>query len=93
VDPRPFGGEISLEVSVKGVVLYVAEYSGINSNFDWEIITLPFRPIMVMREHYGFPIEDTYDVRFSVLAGENTGANIAFDNVSLVEIKYQPVEP
>lgn len=91
--PQPFGGEISLEVSVKGVILYFAEYTGINSDFDWEIITLPMEPLMVMREHYGFTIEDIYDIRFTVLAGENTGANIALDDVSLVEIEYLPEEP
>lgn len=31
VKPQPFRGEISLEVSVKGVVIYIAEYTGINS--------------------------------------------------------------
>jgi hypothetical protein len=46
-----------------------------------------------MREHYGFAIEDIYDIRFTVLAGENTGANIALDDVSLVEIEYHPEEP
>ena len=48
---------------------------------------------MNMRELYGFPIMRIYDIRFTVLAGEDTGANIALDNVSLVEIEYQPEEP
>ena len=91
--PQPYGGEISLEVSVRGVVVYVAEYTGINSDFDWETITIPFKPLMNMREQYGFPIMRIYDIRFTVLAGEDTGANIALDNVSLVEIEYQPEEP
>jgi hypothetical protein len=46
-----------------------------------------------MREKYGFPLIDVYDIRFTVLVGDNAGANIAFDNVSLVEIEYHPLEP
>ena len=91
IKPQPFGGEISFEVSVKGVELYVEQYSGANA--DWEEIIIPFRPLIQMREQYGFPIEDAYDIRFTILAGENTGANIALDNVTLVEIQHHPKEP
>ena len=89
--PQPLGGEMSFEVSVKSVVIYSEQYSGVYS--DWEEIIIPFRPLIQMREQYGFPIEDTYDIRFTVLAGENTGANIALDDVTLVKIDYQPEEP
>jgi hypothetical protein len=91
IKPQPFGGDISFEVSVKGVELYFEQYSGVNA--DWMEIVIPFRPLMQMREQYGFPIEDAYDIRFTVLSGENTGANIALDDVTLVEIEYQPEEP
>ncbi|MCK4828456.1 hypothetical protein KA005_72670, partial [bacterium] len=91
IKPQPFGGDISFKVSVKGVELYVEQYSGANA--DWMEIVIPFRPLIQMREQYGFPIEDTYDIRFTVLAGENTGANVALDDVTLVEIGHQPEEP
>lgn len=44
---------------------------------------------MNMRGQYGFPIMDIYDIRFTILASEDTGATIALDNVSLIEIEYQ----
>ncbi|MBL7168102.1 hypothetical protein ISS40_05465 [Candidatus Bathyarchaeota archaeon] len=90
IKPQPFGGVISFEISVKGVELCVEQYSGVNA--DWEEIIIPFRPLIQMREQYGFPIEDTYDIRFTVLAGENTGANVALDDITLLEIGYQPEE-
>lgn len=91
VKPQPFGGEIYLEVSVGGVSLYSEQFTG--QNAEWEEIVIPFRSLMQMREYYGFPIMDSYDIRFTVLAGEDTGANIALDDVTLIEIDYRPEEP
>lgn len=88
VKPQPQMDEINLEISVGGVILFAEHYSGPNK--DWEKIIIPFRPLMQMREQYGFPIEGVYDIRFTVPAGDDTGANIALDNVSLVEIEYVP---
>ena len=91
VMPRPQMNEINLEISIGGVTLYIEHYSGPAT--DWEWIIIPFRPLMQMRDQYGFPIEGVYDIRFTVPAGDDTGANIALDNVSLVEIEYIPEQP
>ena len=90
--PKSLGSIVcAREVSVKGVALYVQHYSGPNA--DREEIIIPFGPLLHMREQYGFSIEDSYDIRFTVFAGVNTGANIAFDDATLIEIEYQPEEP
>ena len=89
IKPQPFGGEITIQVSLKGIIVYEQVYSGTNSNYDWETLVLPFDSLMTMRAEYGFTIEDYYDIRFTVKPGENTGSNIAIDNVTLVELSYE----
>ena len=93
IKPQPFGTDINFQVSIKGVAIFEETYQGLNSDFDWQDIIIPFRPLMQMREQYEFPIDDVYDIRFTVPAGDETGANIAIDDISLLEIEYRPEYP
>ena len=43
---------------------------------------------MKMRQQYGFLVEGVYDIRFTVPADGDTGANIDLDDVTLIEITY-----
>jgi hypothetical protein len=89
IKPQPFGGEISFQVSLKGATVFDQRYIGVNSNYEWETIVIPFRCLLTMREQYNLNVEDNYEIRFIVKAGEESGSNIAFDNISLVKIDYK----
>jgi hypothetical protein len=90
VKPEPVGAEVKLELSFGGYLLFEQLYSGQSSIFDWENVIVPLRPLFRMKELYGFNIEGYYSIRFTVPAGEENGARVLIDDVSLVRIEYQP---
>jgi len=91
--PSPYGAEFNFRFSIDGITVFNGTFSGVNENFDWEEVVIPFEPIYEMKELYGFDGDGTYEIRFAVEAGEDNGARIAIDNVSLAVIAYQPEEP
>ena len=91
--PSPFGAEVTFSFSIDGITVFSGTYSGVNENFDWEEVVIPFKPICEMKELYGFDGDGTYEIRFSVEAGEDNGARVAIDDVSLIVIEYKPEEP
>ena len=91
--PSPFGAEVNFRFSIDGITVFSGTYSGINENFDWEEVVIPFEPIYEMKELYGFDGDGTYEIRFTVEAGEDNGARVAIDDASLIIIEYQPEEP
>lgn len=93
VKPAPVGAEVSLQVSLGGVMVFSETYEGINADFDWERIVIPVKALFEMREYYGFEAEGKYEIRFTVPPGEDNGARILIDDVTLVTIEYQPEEP
>jgi hypothetical protein len=93
VKPEPVGAEVRLELSFGGHLIYEQVYSGQSLTFDWENVIVPLRPLFRMKERYSFDIEGYYSIRFTVPAGEENGARVLIDDVSLVQIEYQPEEP
>jgi len=93
VKPEPVGAEVRLELNFGGYLIFEQLYSGQSSIFNWTNVIVPLRPIFRMKELYGFDIEGYYSIRFTVPAGEENGARVLIDDVSLVRIEYQPEEP
>jgi hypothetical protein len=93
VKPEPVGAEVRLELSFGGYLIFNQLYSGQSSTYEWENVIVPLRPLFRMKEMYGFNIEGYYSIRFTVPAGEENGARVLIDDVSLVKIEYQPEEP
>jgi len=99
IKPQPLGGTVSFSVRVTDVegysdtIIYYEEFSGLNSDFDWIKIMVPFKPLFDMKSNYGLEASGAYNLRFSVPAGPDIGSIIYLDEVSLVEISYQPEEP
>jgi hypothetical protein len=93
VKPEPVGAEVRLELSFGGYLIFNQLYSGQSSTYEWENVIVPLRPLFRMKEMYGFDIEGYSSIRFTVPAGEENGARVLIDDVSLVKIEYQPEEP
>jgi len=98
IKPQPLGGTVSFIVKVTDVegysdtIIYYEEFSGLNSDFDWIQIVISFKPLFDMKSNYDLEASGAYNLRFSVPAGPDIGSIIHLDNVSLVEISYQPEE-
>lgn len=93
VKPEPLGGTVDLQVTMGGYLIYHESYTGPNSSFDYQTVTIPLKSLLEMKETYGLPVEGSYSLQFVVPAGQADGAIIVIDNVSLVEISYQPTFP
>ena len=93
IKPEPVGAEVQLEVSFGGYLIYAQTFAGLSSGYDWELIVLPLEPLFTMRTYYGFDIADYYTINFCVPAGEENGARVLIDDVSLVSIEFEPEEP
>lgn len=91
--PAPYGAEVGFRVSIGGITVYTGIYAGINDNFDWEEVVIPFKPIWNMKELYGYEGGGNDEIRFTVESGEDNGARVSVDDVSLITIEYQPEEP
>lgn len=86
--PQPVGGDVHLDISVGDVTIFSEDYTGLNSDYGWEEIVIPFRPLFEMKERYGFEMEGVYNIKFAVPPDPN-GGTMLIDNASLVEIEYQ----
>lgn len=93
VKPQPVGADVGLQVRIDGVVAFSEKYEGINTDFDWERVVIQVKALFEMREYYGFEVAGKYEIRFTVPSGEDNGATILIDNVTLVYIEYQPEKP
>lgn len=93
VKPAPVGANISLEVIVGNYLLFAESYEGQNTDFEWTQVVIPFKALFEMREFYDLQTAGKYEIRFNIPAGDDNGAHIMLDNVSLVEIEYHPEEP
>jgi len=78
VKPQPKGGEVGLEFSINGVVLYSDSYSGPDYYFE------SFR-VIISLEQLDYQPDGLYEIRFHVPPGPKTGAHVVIDNVTFVE--------
>jgi hypothetical protein len=93
IQPQPLGGTISLRVSIGDTIVYEDTFSGINSDFDYTTIVIPYKYLFEMRELYELEPTGIYSLKFTVPSGPESGAIMIIDDVSIVSISYQPEEP
>ncbi|MCK4825524.1 hypothetical protein KA005_57785 [bacterium] len=93
VKPAPVGADINFEIIIGNYLLFTELYEGQNTDFEWAQVVIPFKALFEMRELYDLQTAGKYEIRFNIPAGDDNGAHIMLDNVSLVEIEYHPEEP
>jgi len=90
VKPEPQGATVTLQLQVGETIVFSKEYSGSSSLYTWKQEVIELTPLFTMREAYGFNSTGIYQIRFTVLGGQENSARVLIDNVSLATIQYSP---
>lgn len=90
--PVTIGASISIQVTLDNILLFEKTYNSDLAS-EWETIIIPFKYLLEMRDLYNLPEKDNYELRFTIPSGPDNGAHIFIDEISLVEITYQPPLP